>query len=362
MLTLIIFIAVLGVLVLVHEFGHFFMAKRAGMKVEEFGFGFPPRLFSYRPKGSETTYSINWIPFGGFVKILGEDQEDNKRDPRSFSNKSIGARSSVIVAGVVMNLILAFGLLSIGGTIGLRQGLGGEVPANARDLKVQIGEVAAGSPAAEAGLRPLDEIVGFQVDGRQIQVKDVETVQKIVNENRGRTLMMNLRRGTELLDKNIVPRVDPPPGQGAMGVSLFLTGVIKYPWPQAIYRGALHTFYLTTGTLEGFARLIGNAFIGKAPGEELSGPVGIAQVTGQAARVGWAYLLQFVALLSVNLAVLNIIPFPALDGGRLLFLFIEKVKGSPLSRKAEQLANAIGFYLLILLMIYVTTKDILKFL
>lgn len=362
MLTILIFIIVLGVLVLVHELGHFVMAKRAGMKVEEFGFGFPPRLWGI--KRGETIYSINWIPFGGFVKILGESRESKEADNTgSFSSKKAGPRAKVIVAGVVMNIILAFVLLAVGNVLGLRLGLSEKDDLKGfQNIQVQIVQVAADSPAQTAGFETLDQIVSVSTAGDpELEIDSVEKVQNFTNKNKGREVTLKIKRGGEILEKRLVPRLNPPAGQGALGISLALTGVIKYPWYQAVYRGANQTGILLANTIYGYGKIIKNIFINGTPGADLSGPVGIAKFTGQAARLGFSYLLQLTALLSVNLAVLNIIPFPALDGGRLLFIGIEKAKGSPISGKTESLVNSIGFALLILLMIYVTTKDVLRF-
>ncbi len=359
MFTALVFIIVLGVLVLAHELGHFVMAKRAGMKVEEFGFGFPPRLFSI--KRGETTYSLNWIPFGGFVKIFGEDgTEEAKKSSRSFVSKKAGAKSKVIVAGVVMNVILAFVLLSVGNVLGLRVGVEQASP-KIKDIRVEIVQVATDSPASSAKLEMLDEIVGLKFGNLTSEAKNIEYVQNFINIHRGEQITLQIKRGSEIFDKNIVPRVNPPAGEGALGVSLALTGVVKYPWYEAIYRGGQQTGILLVNTVAGYAHIIKQAFTAGNTGAELSGPIGIAKFTGQAARVGFAYLIQLVAILSVNLAILNIIPFPALDGGRLLFIAIEKLKGSPIPRKIENMANSVGFALLIMLMIYVTTKDVIRF-
>lgn len=359
MLTLIIFIIVLSVLVFVHEFGHFVMAKRAGMKVKEFGFGFPPRLFGI--KRGETIYSLNWIPFGGFVKILGEDGEE-QNNPRSFASAKAKTRAVVLVAGVVMNVLLAIVLLSIGNAVGLRVGLvGGTADAGASDIKVQIIQVAAGSPAEKAGLEPLDEIIGFKTGSLISTVSSVEEVQNFINKNLGSDVVMLVRENNTIIEKNLTPRSDPPPDEGALGVSLAVTGIVRYPWYEAIGRGAMDTVNIFRYTVVGYGTIIKNVFVTGKAGVELSGPVGIAVITGKAARLGFTYLMQFTALISINLAVLNIIPFPALDGGRLLFVGIEKLKGRPVSRKIETAINAAGFAFLIMLMIYVTAKDIIKF-
>lgn len=359
MFSAVIFIIVLGILVFVHELGHFITAKRAGMKVEEFGFGFPPRLWGL--KRGETIYSINLIPFGGFVKILGEDGAE-KSNPRSFASRPAGPRSVVLVAGVVMNVLLAFVFLVIGNIIGLRIGLDdSQLSKSAKDIKIQVIEVVRKSPAEIAGIKVLNEIVGFKVGGKEVLTKSVSDVQDFVSQNRGRQVAIEIKNGNTVSEHNLVPRENPPPGEGALGISLAATGLIKYPWYQAVYRGGQDTGILLANTVYGYGRVIKNAVISHKGGADLSGPIGIAVITGQAARLGFAYLLQFTALISINLAVLNIIPFPALDGGRLLFVIIEKIKRSPVSKRVETSANAIGFALLILLMIYVTSRDIARF-
>lgn len=354
-----IFVIVLSVLVFVHEFGHFIAAKRAGMKVEEFGFGFPPRLWGV--KKGETTYSINWIPFGGFVKIFGEDGK-GKGDPRSFTSAKAGVRTGISAAGVIMNFLLAVLLLSIGNAVGLRVGLIDEAQARkAKDIKVQIIQVAPSSPAEKAGLMILDEIIGFRIKGEEVIIKDVREVQDIVNQNLGQELTIILRSGKGEKEKNLTPRPNPPAGEGALGISLAMTGVIKYPWYQAIGRGLSDSVFVLEHTAAGYAAILKNLFMTGKGGAELSGPVGIAVITGQAARLGFAYLMQFVALISINLVILNIIPFPALDGGRLLFIGIEKLKGRPIPRKIENAVNTAGLAFLLLLMVYVTVKDVVKF-
>ena len=360
MITALIFIAVIGVLVLVHEWGHFVMARRVGMKVEEFGFGFPPRMFGIKKGG--TIYSMNWIPFGGFVRILGEDggQRDN---PGSFGSKSISSRLKVIVAGVVMNLLFAILLLISGNFFGLRIGLFDEnMIAVARDKKVQILQVAPESPAEKAGLQILDEIVGFKLaDGTIKYATATKEVQKFTSEHVGEKINIVLKHGNGLINKEIETRLNPPPGEGSIGIVMALTGVVSYPWYEAIWRGVNDTAILTYNTIYGYYLLIKTlVFDGRLIGE-VSGPVGIAGVTGQAARVGFSYLMQFVALISVNLAVLNIMPFPALDGGRAVFIIAEKFRGKPIDKKIEGAVNGIGFALLVGLMIYVTIKDVAKF-
>lgn len=356
MITAIIFIIVLGVLVFVHEAGHFFMAKKSGMKVEEFGFGFPPRIWGV--KKGETTYSMNWIPFGGFVKILGEDGADTS--PRSFNSKGTLTRSLVIIAGVVMNVVLAMVLLAIVNTSGLRVGLVDD-SIDARDIQVQILQVAKDGPASQADIRLLDSIVALKSGSDELEVNRIDDIQKFINEHRGSEVTFTIQRGNQLLEKTVEARIDPPPGEGSTGITLVKTGLVSYPWYESIWRGVYDGGRLTYATAFGYGTIIKNLIVDGDAGVEISGPIGIAVLTGQASQSGINYLLQFVALISINLAIINIIPFPALDGGRLLFIIIERIKGSPVNKKIEGMVNAAGFALLIILMLYITTKDVLKF-
>ena len=358
MLTALIFIIVIGVLIFVHEFGHFIFAKRAGMRVDEFGFGFPPRLWGI--KKGETTYSINLIPFGGFVKILGEEGED-RNNPRSFSAKPFGAKLKVIVAGVTMNFLLAVFLLMIVNFMGLRIGIiDSDTAKQAIDKKIQIIQVSEHSPAEEAGLNLLDEIKGFRIDGVTTVVGTVEETQYLIKQNSGKPVIVLIEKNGEPLEREITPRVDPPQGQGALGISLALTGVVSYPWYEAVWRGVYDAVIIAMNTVIGYGLLFKSLIFEGRLIADVSGPIGIANLTGQAARIGLNYLMQFTALISINLAILNIIPFPALDGGRAVLIIVEKLKGSPVNKKIEQAINTVGFALLLTLMVYVTFKDIVR--
>lgn len=359
MLTAIIFIIVLGILILVHELGHFIFAKRAGMTVEEFGFGFPPRLWSIKRGG--TVYSINLIPFGGYVKILGEDGEERNKEG-SFSSKSIWQRFIVISAGVVMNLFLAIFLLMVVNFFGLRIGVtDGSDTSKVKDLQVQIIQVNAKSPADVSGLKLLDTIVGFKSGDKLIYASSVGEVQSYIVDNAGNQVTMLIKRGDLVVEKIVEPRKNPPAGEGALGISLALTGIVKYPWYEAVWRGVYDAYHLLINTVIGYYTLIKTLVVSGKLMSDVSGPIGIATLTGSAARIGFNYLMQFVAMISINLAVLNFIPFPALDGGRALLLLVEKIKRSPINKKLEGRLNAVGFGLLILLMFYVTFRDLVKF-
>lgn len=359
MLTVIIFLIVISVLVFVHELGHFVVAKRSGMKVEEFGFGFPPRLWGKRYKG--TLYSINLIPFGGFVRIFGEDGE-SRRAPGSFGAGSFWHKVAVLSAGVAMNFIFAVVLLTLGNFLGLRVGIFDEATAaRARDIKVQILQVAPGSPAQEAGLRVLDEIRGFRDGSTVTFVSDPQEVQTYAFAHAGESTVMVISRGDSEYDVLLKLRKPTGPNEGPIGISLARTGEVRYPWYEAIWRGVVSGALVFWGILVGYWTIIVSLLSGGGVGADVSGPIGIATLTGQAARIGFNYLLQFVALISINLAVLNILPFPALDGGRLAIVLAEKFRGKALGQHVEEAINAIGFIVLILLMLAVTVKDIVKF-
>ncbi|MBI5072111.1 RIP metalloprotease RseP [Candidatus Falkowbacteria bacterium] len=355
LLTLVVFVLILGLLVFVHELGHFVAARKNGVKVEEFGFGFPPRIFGI--KKGETTYSLNWIPLGGFVKIKGEDGE-NKEDEDSFSHKKIWRRAVILAAGVLMNFILAAVLLSIGFMIGLPQVINGENGnARIRDAKVQVVQILEGTPAAEAGLLPGDAVL--EVDGQKIE--NVEAIQEYLSGKIDAPVKFVLERDGQKIDKEISPVFLIETGRGGIGVGLLKSGIVSYPWYLALWKGAESAVLFTGEVARAFYELIKNLIVTQKVSVDLSGPVGIAVLTGQVARMGIIYLLQFTALLSVNLAVINFLPFPALDGGRILFLIIEKIRRKPVSQKIENLVHNIGFGLLMLLVLLVTYRDVIKF-
>ncbi|MFA6486236.1 MAG: RIP metalloprotease RseP [Candidatus Magasanikbacteria bacterium] len=369
MLTAIIFILVLGVLVLAHEFGHFIAARKCGMKVEEFGFGFPPRAFGVRfldggkrewvwgnkdASGEKTVYSINWLPIGGFVKIKGENG-DAENDSDSFMAKPAWKKTIVLAAGVVMNIVLAAVLLSVGYMVGLPQTTDDVSDATVvKDARIAILEVASGRPAALAGLKMGDEII--QID--EIKNPRIVDMQAYVDQKRGQEITFIIARGAENFEKKITPAVSAETGKGGIGVAIAEVGLIKYPWYLAIYHGVIATGAYLLAIVLAFWHLFVGLFAGKGAGEAVAGPVGIAVMTGQVARMGLAYLLQFTAMLSLNLAVINILPIPALDGGRIVFTWLGKIFKKPVFMKFEQSAHAIGFALLMLLVVVVTVKDL----
>lgn len=355
MFTLLIFLIVIAVLVLSHEFGHFIVAKWKGMRVDEFGFGFPPRLFS-RQYG-ETLYSFNLLPFGGFVKIWGEDDVEGVGDLRNFAARSAWDRFLVLVAGVAMNFILAYILFTIGHGIGIPSAVAaGE---DARDSVVRVVEVVSGSPAERAGIAAGDNILTLISSSRTISIREVEDVQKLVQENVGRELTMVVGRADGEVRIPVMIREEAPQGEGLLGIAMAKIGIVQTPWYRAPWEGLLTTLSTIKFVAEGLAFFFSNIFRSDIA-SSVAGPIGIAQVAGEAGALGFVYLLQLVAVLSINLAILNILPIPALDGGRVLFLIIEKFRGKPVSISISQFAHTAGFLALIFLMLVVTYLDLTR--
>ena len=372
--TIILFLLILGVIVFFHELGHFVMAKLYGVKVEEFAIGFPPKIFGV--KKGETEYRLNWVPLGGYCKIVGEDGEE-KDNPRSFGSRSIFQRFQIISAGVLMNFFLAFVIFSFIFMVGFPQDITGkelsiikadenfgqaeivideENAKSVTDVKIQISEIVKDSPADKAEIKIGDTIV--QAD--EMKINSIEDLQNYTQENLGEPMTLSITRGSESFTKKIIPRENYPEGEGALGVSLAQTAVVSYSILEAIKQGFEYTVQLTIFIIMAFANIIwGLVTTGKTVAE-VSGPVGIAAMTQQAASMGFLTVLNFTALISVNLAIINALPLPALDGGRMLFLLVEKIKGSPINQVWEAKANNLGFMLLMGLMIIVTFKDIVK--
>ncbi len=358
-LTILLFLLVLSVLVVAHEFGHFIVAKWAGAKVEEFSVGFPPRIWSYTAKDG-MKWTLGAIPIGGFVKIVGENGEDEEK-VGNFGSLSIPKRFLVLVAGVTMNVLLAGVLFSFGYMIGMPAIIEGGVPENARvrDEAVTVTEVLPGSPA-EGKLEAGDVLVlmhGGVVEsgeGARAYLADIVTYPDL------ETISFLVIRGGEEVEVEITPAYIEQIGGLGIGAGIATTGKVSYNPFAAVYKGWVTTFEFLWMILVAFWDLIAGLFTGKGVSADVAGPVGIAVMTGQVASLGFVYLLQFAALLSLNLAIINILPFPALDGGRIVFLFYEGIRGKKASPAVEGILHNLGFLLLIILIITVTVKDLVN--
>lgn len=346
--TLVLFIVTFTVIVAVHEFGHYLTARLLGMKVLEFAFGFPPRVAAIRHAG--IAYSLNAIPIGGFVRILGQDdfaiRQQGEGEPGSFTSKPWWAQAIVLVAGVTMNVVLALVVLTAAFALGTSAPTG----------QVRITEVREGSPAGLAGIRP-DDVVRA-VDDRPI--KSSRELVLYTREHRGVEIALSLdRNGRPLPPVRAVPRREPPEGEGPLGIVLEdVTAPATGGLPQAVG----NAWALTADIVQQIAALPGQLLGGRdaAPDgpPQIGGPIAILQVTGQVSQFGLAAMLRLVGVLSINLAILNIVPFPALDGGRLLFVLIGGIFRRRLSPQVEAAIHAVGFALLIALLVLVSYSDL----
>ncbi len=360
-MSIILFIVILGTLVLVQELGHFIAAKRSGIRVDEFGIGFPPRLFSKTI--GETKYSLNLFPLGGFVKIFGEnpglESADSKDSARSMVNKPRYIQAWVIVAGIVFNFLFAWVILSFGFMAGMPYSVDDSAYASrVKNPELTITQVLPKSPAEIAGLKPGDKITELAAGKLSKNNPSVKEAQDIIADHEQVSVVY--ARGSEVKKTTIRGVTGIVGSRRAIGVSLDVTGVLQLPPLQAVYMGITTTVSLTAETALGMFNLIKNIFIGQANFSQISGPVGIVGVVRDANALGFAHLVSLAALISINLAVINFLPLPALDGGRLFFLIIEAIKRSPIKAEVANIANGIGFALLILLMAVVTYHDIVR--
>ncbi|MGB9911008.1 MAG: M50 family metallopeptidase [Microgenomates group bacterium] len=364
-MTIILSLLVLSILILAHEFGHFLAAKKAGIKVEEFGFGYPPRLFG--KKIGETIYSINVIPFGGFVKLYGEELEERKKEKFAFWAKSKKARSAVILAGVFANFLLGIAIFSLVYSFtGIPQ----------KTNKVKIVGISPDSPAQKGGLK-VDDVI-LAVDDEKIT--NLTEFTKLIQGKKGKEVKLLIKRekdnpckekvlgggGFSCENGNLVfwliPRETPPEGEGPLGVVVSDVELVRYWWGKTIVLGIWEGLKEAIGwgglILLSLKKMLGDLFFKGIVPQDVAGPVGVFQVTSQVAKQGILNLLQFTGILSINLAILNVLPFPALDGGRLIFIFYELIFRRRPSAKIEHWVNFLGMVVLIFLILAVTVKDI----
>lgn len=366
MMTILIFIIILSILVMLHELGHFLAAKRAGIGVEEFGFGLPPRIWGKKIKG--TIYSINWLPFGGFVKLIGEDPTDKRREQKnSFFVKSIGQRTLVVVAGVFANFLLAvlifyIVLFALNFKISLPFLLEHKFRFVNQTSQVIVADVSQNSAAQKAGIKTGDSITA--VNG--VEVAKIEDLQKIIRSSEGLELTLLLENpvNNKTRTVEVVPAYNEELKAPALGVSLGELAVLRYEnIGQRVFAGFIHSYNTVVYSGKVFGEIIGYSIRQRditPVSEGVSGPIGIAAITSQAVALGPVSVLQLVGLLSLNLAVINILPIPALDGGRFFFLLFELVTRRRVFPAFEKWAHTIGFALLLGLIFLVTYNDILK--
>ncbi|MBO8126379.1 MAG: RIP metalloprotease RseP [Firmicutes bacterium] len=351
--TILAFIIVLGVLVFVHEFGHFIVAKSVGIYVEEFSLGLGPLI--WKRQGAETQYSIRSLPLGGYCKMAGDNPHDDKitgttnvdqeRIPehRMFYAKTVWQRALVVAAGPIMNFIVA---ALIFGVIFMILGI-----PTALSNKPIIGEISPGGPAAQAGLLPGDRILS--VDG--IKVESWDQLAEQIRSKANQDVILKVQRGEVIFETVVQPRQERPDGPGLIGIVPKAEARERVPLHTALWYGLLQTFHLLIALVVGLFELL----TGKLTGP-IAGPVGIAKMAGQAARFGLESLLNLTAVLSVNLGVLNLLPFPALDGGRLAFLGVEVLRRKPVDPEREGLVHFIGFALLMLLILFITFREVVS--
>ncbi len=343
-------IIVLGVLIFFHELGHFLVARLLGVGVEKFSLGFGPKLIG--KKIGITEYQISAIPLGGYVKMVGESPDselDPSEIPISFTHKHVLKRILIVAAGPFFNILLAmiifFGIFQISGLLILKPG---------------IGDVDEGSPAYIAGLKKNDLVVS--IDG--VDISSWEDMANTIMASKGKTLAISVLRGDMVITKNVTPEVKKVKNLFNEDVDRYVIGVTAsgevfkkdLNFFQAVSESVNQTYQITALTIKGVVKL----FQGTVSPKTLGGPIMIAQIAGQQAKEGVVNLIFFIALISINLAILNFLPIPVLDGGHLLFFFIEAVKGSPVSVKVREISQQAGIFVLILLMIYVFYNDIAR--
>jgi len=361
-MSILLFFVVILLLVLVHEFGHFIIAKRAGIRVDEFAFGFPPKL--WKKKWGETTYSFNALPLGGYVKIYGENPDEVSESvdkKRSFTHQSKWIQGFVITGGVIFNLLLAWFLIA--GTLMIG------VPASAdmaeegyviQDQRLMITGVHEKSPAQISGVRSGDTLLQISDGSSVIMSISPESVMEFVDAREGRSLIFTFLRNDIPQQMTITPVSGIVPDHAAIGIYMDMVGTLQLPFHVALWEGLKKTYQYTELTAVGIAQFLSNAVTGDSDFSQVTGPVGIVNAVGDAADSGLTNLLLFTALISINLAVINVLPFPALDGGRLLFIVIEGITRKQIKTQVANAFNVVGFALLMLLMVVVTYHDIAK--
>lgn len=345
--TIALLFLILSVLVVIHELGHFIAARIFGVAVEEFGLGFPPRAAIIK-KGKQTTYTLNWLPFGGFVKLKGEQGESQDSD--SFAAQAVWKKIIILGAGVFMNLAFTVFVFTAGFTFGVPQSVEGISDVSSlRDFRIQVVNVQSQSPAEKAGLASGDIIK--TISGQAFTT--ISDIRQYVTPREGMPLAVEVQRNGSTVSYTISPEKLGSNGSVGFGVGLVAIATISYPIHIAFWESVKTTGFL----IKTIFVTLGNAFQKRAF-DGFVGPVGIAQHAFDAAKLGITYLLNLMALISVSLAIFNVLPIPALDGGRILFAVIEKVRRRAIKPEIENTIHLVGFALLLLLLLLVTVRDV----
>lgn len=355
----IIVFAIIVVLVTLHELGHFLLAKRFGVKVEEFGIGIPPRI--YGKKIGETVYSLNAIPLGAFVKLYGE--EERIEDKRSFTGKPIWQRALIVLGGVIAFWIIAAVIMAVvAGVWGLPTQIE-DTDLGFKNPEIEIAKVAKDSPADQVGLRTWDVIEQAKAENSEITTNKVGELINFIDVHKGQNLTLIIKRGKQILNVNLVPRINPPSGEGPIGIEPVRVDFRVYPWNEAIVKGFVVTgnetlqIVFTFGSL--ISRLVRHVPIPK--GEvQVGSVVIIAKYLVYALESGINNFLTILASISIFLALFNVLPIPALDGGKILFLIIEKVKGKPINQKVEEKVTTFFFVLIMTLGVLLIIRDLIS--
>lgn len=338
-----------------HEFGHFALAKKFGVKVKEFGLGYPPRIFGKEIRG--TLYSLNLIPFGAFVRF---PEESEPQEEAKFSQQPIYKRMIIALGGVASFWLIAAMLLGLVFFLGARLTIDDETKGNLVAPRVQVIAISAKSPAAIADLRPGDAILSLESNKEKKEVTKVKEVQEFTDRHLGQTVILSIERGKEIRTVSLMPRSAPPEGEGPIGIALARTAIQRFPWYACLWQGISTTISLTGSIGIGYFLALKNVFLGLPSGVEVMGPVGIVHLVSQVGQLGLTYLAQFIALISIYMAIFNILPIPVADGGKVALLIIEVIRRKPIKPEIEQKLDAVFFVLLIALIALVTIKDIIK--
>ena len=368
-MTILIFLAVLVMLILVHEFGHFFVAKKSGIRVDEFGIGFPPKIIG--KKIGETEYTINWLPLGGFVSIWGENPTDENYtdsgdNSRSFVQQPKYIQAAVLVAGVTMNILFAFVLYVIAFMIGMPTAIESfETAGNIHGVRLVVTSILPESPALDQ-LLPNDEIVALRTENGSLSSSEQLTpkeVSEFISSSNGAEVTFEVKRQNDSHTLTLQPLQgifkDDPSRYGA-GFTMSLVGIQNLPIHLAIVEGAKQTYTAFIDITIGLYGFFTGIVTGSSNFSDVTGPVGIVGLVGDAAAMGIVWLISFSAFISLNLAVINLLPFPALDGGRLVLVGIEAITRKPINPMIATRLNQVGFIALLTLMAIVTFNDVVK--